>query len=77
MLKAKKAAQQSSSYLTKRRLVSAARTGARKAAQETMRIMGYTIIAHKGWVVKKYKDGHIEKISPLEAAKTNGTPALD
>jgi hypothetical protein len=64
-------------YLTKRKLVSAARAGVRKAAAETMELMGYTIIAYRGWVVKKYADGHIEKISRLETVKSNGILALD
>ena len=64
-------------YLTKRKLASAARAGVRKAAEETMQLMGYTIIADNGWVVKKYADGRIEKISPIETVNTNGTLALD
>lgn len=64
-------------YLTKRRLASAARTGIRKAAAETMHVMGYTVIAENGWVIKKYADGRIEKISPIETVKTNGSIALD
>jgi hypothetical protein len=54
-------------YLTKRLLVSAAKRGIRKAAEETMQIMGYTIIAQNGWIVKKYADGTteaIERINP-------------
>jgi len=73
----KKSGKRPSAYLTKRRLASAARAGVRKAAKETMKLMGYTIIADKGWVVKKYEDGHIEKISPLETINTNGSLALD
>lgn len=53
-------------YLTKRLLVSAARRGIREAAEETMKIMGYIVIAKDGWVVKKYADGSIEKLSPIE-----------
>jgi len=52
-------------YLTKRLLVSAAKRGIRKAAAETMQIMGYVIIAQNGWVIKKYADGRIEKIEQL------------
>jgi hypothetical protein len=73
----RKSTTEPSAYLTKRRLVSAARAGVRKAAAETMQIMGYTVIAHKGWVVKKYVDGRIEKISPIEPVNTNGILALD
>jgi len=64
-------------YLTKRRLASAARSGIRKAAAETMQVMGYTVIAENGWVIKKYADGRIEKMSQIETVNTNGTIALD
>jgi hypothetical protein len=64
-------------YLTKRRLASAARTGIRKAAAETMHVMGYTVIAENGWVIRKYADGRIEKLSRIETVNTNGSIALD
>lgn len=64
-------------YLTKRRLASAARSGIRKAAAETMHVMGYTVIAENGWVIKKYADGRIERMSQIETVNTNGTIALD
>jgi hypothetical protein len=73
----KKSATPPSVYLTKRRLASAARAGVRKAAKETMKLMGHTVIAHEGWIVRKYKDGRIEKISRIETVNTNGTLALD
>ncbi len=37
-----------------------------KAAEETMAIMGYNLIADDGWVVKIYADGTKEKIKKLE-----------
>jgi hypothetical protein len=77
MSKAKKRIASKRAYLTKRRLASAARTGIRKAAEDTMRVMGYTIIAEDGWVVKKYEDGRIEKMSQIEKVNTNGSLALD
>jgi hypothetical protein len=58
-----------SPYLTKRILLRAARQGIRNAADETMRVMGHTVIAHEGWIVKKFADGTIvrlKKISPQE-----------
>ncbi len=64
-------------YLTKRRLASAARIGIRKAAAETMQVMGYTVIAENGWVVKKYPDGRTERMSQIETVNTNGSLALD
>jgi len=51
--------------LTKRVLIRAAKAGIRKAAEETMEIMGFTVVAHGGWVVKKYADGRIEKLSKI------------
>ncbi len=77
MAKTKKSGKRPSVYLTKRRLASAARAGVREAAEETMKLMGHTIIAHEGWIVKKYEDGHIEKISRIEIVNTNGSLALD
>lgn len=56
-------------YLTKRRLISAARAGFKNASDETIEVMGYTVIAQRGWIVKKFKDGRIEKISRLPIAK--------
>ncbi|HEV2480598.1 MAG TPA: hypothetical protein VGS79_13070 [Puia sp.] len=52
-------------YLTKRILVSAARSGVRDAAKETMATMGYVIIAEDGWVIRKFADGTREKIEPI------------
>jgi len=37
-----------------------------KAADETMEIMGYNVIALDGWVVKIFPDGTIEKIKKIE-----------
>lgn len=50
-------------YLTKRILLSAARN----AADETMEIMGFTIIAQDGWVVKKYANGRTERLTPIKS----------
>ena len=54
-------------YLTKRILISAARSAIRKAAKETMDIMGYNVVVKNGWVVKIYPDGTIEKLERLES----------
>jgi hypothetical protein len=56
-------------YLTKRILISVARNGVKKASEETMRVMGYTVIASGGWVIKKYADGRTEQISPIPVSK--------
>jgi len=54
-------------YLTKRILVSAVKKGIRKAAEETMSIQGYNVIAENGWVVRVYADGRREPIKELPA----------
>ena len=77
MAKAKKNSQITRTYLTKRRLASAARTGIRIAAANTMVVLGYTVVAHEGWVVKKYADGNIEKIEPLANQEENAPINLD
>jgi hypothetical protein len=63
-------------YLTKRILLSAAKSGVKQAAKETMDIMGYVVVAHEGWIVKKFADGSIEWIAPIEPVE-NAEVALD
>lgn len=67
---AKKNNNNNPAYLTKRRLVSAARSGIKQAAEETMKLVGYNVVAKDGWVVKLFADGSIEKISPIPVAKS-------
>jgi hypothetical protein len=64
-------------YLTKRRLSSAASAGIRLAAASTIQVMGYTIVAENGWVVKKYPDGRVLKIKKLAKQKKNLRFILD
>lgn len=77
MAKTKRAARARTTYLTKRRLVSAARKGIRLAAARTMDVMGYTVEAHKGWLVKKYPDGTIQKIKRLAPQDNRANLNLD
>ena len=70
-------AEERAPYLTKRLLVSAAKRGIRKAAEETMQIMGYNVIAKDGWVVKIFADGTTEKITPIKSYKAGNGIALD
>jgi|GEM_PF-1660702 len=59
--------------LTKKILKEAASLGFSKAAAKTMKVMGYNVIVKNGWVVKKFADGRIQKISKL---KTNNNPVI-
>ncbi len=64
-------------YLTKRILASAAKSGVTEAAERTMSVMGCTVVAHKGWVVKKFADGRIVKISRIKPVNRKRKIALD
>ncbi len=54
------------SYLTKRMLVSKARSAGKIAAKNAMQIMGYVVTVKDGWIVKQYENGTIEQIEQLE-----------
>jgi hypothetical protein len=73
----KKIAVPGSNNLTKEILVTAAKTGFARAAAETLKVMGYNTVVHKGWVVKKYADGRIEKIKKLTETDSKEKLALD
>ena len=64
-------------YLTKRILNTAAKTGFKKGADNTMEIMGFNVIVHQGWVVKKYRDGRIARIKKLDKTPTERALVLD
>jgi hypothetical protein len=64
-------------YLTKRRLSSAASAGIRLAAARTMKVMGYNIVAQDGWVVKIYPDGKVSKIKQFAKQQKNVRFTLD
>lgn len=53
-------------YLTKRTIVSKAKTAGITAARKAMDTMGFVITTHNGWVVKKNADGQVEKISEIQ-----------
>lgn len=52
-------------YLTKRTVVKKAQTAGRIAAQKAMATMGFVVTTSRGWVVKKYADGVIERIAKI------------
>lgn len=53
-------------YLTKRTLVSKAKTAGRVAAKNAMGIMGYVVTVRDGWVVKIHANGQVENLQQLE-----------
>lgn len=64
---AKRKSESNPAYLTRRILKSATRKAFTQAAEETMDVMGYNLVAKDGWLVKVYKDGRFEKISKLKS----------
>lgn len=52
-------------YIGSRMVSSKSRIAFREGARRAMRMNGYVIIAENGWVVKKYKDGQIERIQEI------------
>jgi hypothetical protein len=59
-------------YLTKRALVRAVYIGFKVAAEKTMRMQGFNVVAEDGWVVKVYADGRrerIKRIAPVKRSK--------
>lgn len=55
-------------YLTKRVLLSKAKSAGKVAAKNAMILMAYVVTVKDGWVVKEYKDGAIEQIEKLQSA---------
>lgn len=56
---------QTTEPLTKRTLVSAAKTAFKNASEETMEVMGYNVVAENGYVVKIFADGRKETLSAI------------
>lgn len=53
-------------YLTKRLLVSKAKSAGKVAAKNAMELMGYVVTVKDGWVVKEHQDGRVEQIEKLQ-----------
>lgn len=64
-------------YLTRRRLASIIRTATRQAAKETEAVMGYSVYAANGWIVRRERDGSITKLSPIARPSTRTQIFLD
>ena len=58
-------AKRKDNYVTKRIVRSVAKSAFTKAAKVSMAVMGYNVVAERGWIVKKYADGRIEKLNPI------------
>jgi hypothetical protein len=65
---AKKSTPRTVDYLTKDIVIRAARKGFTTAATRTMEVMGENVIVRNGWVVRKRRDGSIERITRIARA---------
>lgn len=55
-------------YLTKRIVVSKAKSAGKAAAKNAMNLMGYVVTVKDGWVIKEHQDGKVEQIEKLQTA---------
>lgn len=55
-------------YLTKRVIVSKAKSAGKFAAKNAMELMGYVVTVKDGWIVREYQNGKIEKVEKLQTA---------
>ena len=64
-------------YLSKRLLYAAASRAGLKAVHNAMQIAGYIIIAQNGFLVKKYANGHLERIGTYQKAIVKNSVLVD
>ena len=53
------------SYLTKRLLVSKAKSAGHNAASQATNLMGYVVTIKDGWLVKQYGNGATEQLQKI------------
>jgi hypothetical protein len=53
------------SYLTKRLLLSKAKSAGHNAASQAMNLMGYVVTVKDGWLVKQYASGITEQLQKI------------
>ena len=64
--KDKKVEEPATAYLTTQTLERALSKATRNLTKEAMELMGYEVTVEDNWVVRKYKDGRVEKIEEIE-----------
>jgi hypothetical protein len=52
-------------YLTKRTVVAKAKAAGKKASAAAMHTMGFVVTVKGKWIIRKYADGRIERISSI------------
>ena len=75
--KAKKKAAPRKATLTKRVVVRAGGNAVRKASARAMALEGFVVKAEKGWIVRHYADGRIERLKRISTARHGSRIVLD
>lgn len=52
-------------YISKDMVAKKSRSAFREGALRAMHTNGYVVIAHEGWVVRKYSNGNIERLEKI------------
>lgn len=55
-------------HIDARMVSSKSRKAFREGALRAMQLNGYVVVAENGWIIKKYKNGSIERIRQIEQA---------
>lgn len=58
-------------YITKRLVVTQSRMAFKEKAQSAMALVGYTVVAEAGWIVKKTRDGQVTKLKEIDSIKAS------
>jgi hypothetical protein len=58
--------QKKTEYLTKRLIERQSRLAFRQKAKDAMALIGHTIVAEKGWIVKKNDDGTVDQLKKIK-----------
>lgn len=58
-------------YITKRLVATQSRMAFKEKAQRAMDLIGYTVVAEAGWIVKKTGDGRVTKLKEIDSSKAS------
>lgn len=58
-------------YITKRLVATQSRIAFREKAQSAMALVGHTVVAEAGWIVKKTGDGRVTKLKEIGSTKAS------
>lgn len=53
-------------YISTRLVTKKSKSAFQEGAKRAMSANGYVVIAHEGWVIRKFSDGTVEKLEKLD-----------